>query len=42
MLMHKVPSPRKKADDEKRLAKLVARIEKNLKAREPETGPQKP
>lgn len=34
----KVPSAKKKADDAKRLAKLLARIEQNRKAREADTS----
>jgi hypothetical protein len=38
MAVSKTPSPKKLADEARRLAKLLARIEKNLKAREVKTG----
>jgi len=38
----KVLSPKKQADNAKRLARLLARIETNLKAREAKTGKEKP
>jgi len=41
--MPKVPSARKQADNAQRLAKLLLRIETNLKARDAkETGKAKP
>ena len=40
--MPKVPSAKKQAEDAKRLAKLLQRIERTLKAREAMIGAQKP
>jgi hypothetical protein len=41
-MVPRVPSAKKQADDAKQLAKLLLRIDTNLKAREAKTGKAKP